>query len=44
VEAERLARRICGDDAERLARALTELEQVSGKSRSVAQVYRACAT
>ena len=42
-EAQALARRICGEDGERLARALATLEALGGKSRSVAQVYRACA-
>jgi hypothetical protein len=40
-EAQALARRICGD-GERLARASATLEAMGGKSRSVAQVYRAC--
>jgi hypothetical protein len=42
-EAQALAQRICGIDAERSARALAALEAMGGKSRSVAQVYRACA-
>lgn len=41
-EAQALARRICADDGERLARAYATLEAMGGKSRSVAQVYRAC--
>jgi hypothetical protein len=42
-EAQILARRICGEDGEKLARAFAALEAMGGKSRSVAQVYRACA-
>ena len=42
-EGVRLATRVCGADAERLARALGALDAVGGKWRSVAQVYRACA-
>jgi hypothetical protein len=40
-EAQRLAAKLCGNDAARLARALQRLEAMEGKSRSVAQVYRA---
>jgi ATP-dependent 26S proteasome regulatory subunit len=43
-EARALAQRICGADMERGARAAAVLEAMEGKSRSVAQVYRACAT
>ncbi|HEY6124217.1 MAG TPA: AAA family ATPase [Steroidobacteraceae bacterium] len=43
AEADRLVERLCGGDAARLARARSSLESVGGKSRSVAQVYRACA-
>jgi hypothetical protein len=42
-EAQSLARRICGTDAGRLTRAHAQLAAIGGKSRSVAQVYRACA-
>jgi hypothetical protein len=42
AEAATLARRVCGDDAERLARAIARLDEMGGKTRSVAQVYRAC--
>jgi hypothetical protein len=42
-EAHMLARRICGANAARLLQALTGLEAMGGRSRSVAQVYRACA-
>jgi len=43
AEAQRLAQRICGQDMERMTRALAKLDEAGGKSRSVAQVYRACA-
>jgi SpoVK/Ycf46/Vps4 family AAA+-type ATPase len=43
AEAEGLARRLCGDDAARLARACATLDAVKGRTRSVAQVYRAIA-
>lgn len=42
-EALRLAARLCGVDAGKLARARSLLEALGGKTRSVAQVYRACA-
>ena len=42
-EALALARRLCGDDAEKQARAAAALREAGGKARSVAQVYRACA-
>ena len=42
-EGHALAARICGADAARLARALAALDSTEGRSRSVAQVYRACA-
>lgn len=41
-EAQALARRICGDDTDLITRAFAMLEAMGGKSRSVAQVYRAC--
>ncbi len=41
-EAVALAKKLCGDDAEKLAHATSQLEATGGKSRSVAQVYRAC--
>lgn len=42
-EALALAKTICGDDVEKFARVTPLLEAMGGKSRSVAQVYRACA-
>ena len=42
-EAERLLARLCEGDAARYTRAQSALESMGGKSRSVAQVYRACA-
>ncbi len=42
AEASALARRLCGDDAERFARAEAAIEAQEGRVRSVAQVYRAC--
>jgi ATPase family associated with various cellular activities (AAA) len=42
-EGDLLAAKICGDDAERATRAKETLAAADGKSRSVAQVYRACA-
>jgi hypothetical protein len=43
AEAARLAARLCEGDSGRLARAQAAMEAMGGKSRSVAQVYRACA-
>ena len=43
AEADILARRLCGDDETRLARARAALDATKGKSRSLAQVYRAVA-
>jgi hypothetical protein len=43
AEAITLARRLCGEDAERLARAQAALDAIGGRTRSVAQVYRAVA-
>jgi hypothetical protein len=42
TEAARLAERLCEGDAGRLARAQQAMDALGGKSRSVAQVYRAC--
>ena len=42
AEAIRLARKICGDDGERVARAEQALRAIDTRSYSVAQVYRAC--
>jgi hypothetical protein len=42
AEADTLARRLCGEDADRLAKARATLAAMGGRSRSVAQVYRAC--
>lgn len=42
AEAHALARRICGEDETRAARAIALLDAEGGKSRSVAQVYRSC--
>jgi len=42
AEAHALARRICGEDEARLARAVNALDAAGGRSRSVAQVYRFC--
>ena len=43
AEAEALARRLCGGDEQRFARARAALDAIKAKSRSVAQVYRAVA-
>ena len=43
MEANLLTRRLCGADVERLARAQAALDSAGGKTRTVAQVYRACA-
>ncbi len=42
AEAHVLARRVCDGDEARFARAIATLDAVGGRSRSVAQVYRAC--
>lgn len=41
AEAATLARRLCGDDAERYALTAARLDAPGGRTRSVAQVYRA---
>jgi hypothetical protein len=38
-----LARRVCAGDEARVLRAQARLEEMGGRTRSVAQVYRACA-
>jgi hypothetical protein len=40
-EALTLARRLCGEDMERFGRAQVALDAIGGRTRSVAQVYRA---
>jgi hypothetical protein len=42
-EASRLVARLCEGDSARFERAQLRMEALTGKSRSVAQVYRACA-
>jgi len=42
AEAQRLAQKICGDDAERASKAVVRLGETGARSYSVAQVYRAC--